>query len=294
MNLTQEQQNYVVQHLRDSEKTYSVCAIAKMIAKNNNDIGISPEETELAALIMNIGETSEEMSPNGVSIYSREYGPWDDKAKELNANRGQISVGMAEEQGIELSQNVKDAIISTSKGGSLNKLAITLKLAQTMEAIKHTRWSRGQEKQPAKNIEEVTQILDEELDFMLRGQDISEEEKNEIKLSMLTAARKTYVQEKQTRVQNLIRTIVIATERELDVQPDVAAHTGSTTLTEESIKELLSKIPDDEIDEFCDGLESVARRNAYTALIHEDMVCSYIDSWEKGERISKKEAPDEI
>lgn len=289
MTLTQEQQEYIVKHLREPQKTYAICSIAKMIAQNNNDINLNPEDTELAALIMNIGETNDVMTPNGVSIYSKEYGPWDEKAKELNSNRGQISIDMAEEQGIKLSQNARDAIISTSKGGTLNKLAITLKLAQTMEAIRHTRWSRGQEKQPAKDIAEVIKILNEELDFMLKGQQISEESKNEIKVSMIRSAKKTYIQEKHVMVQNLIRNIVWNTNRELDMSPDVAKHIGSTTLTEDSINELLGKIPEDRIDDFCYELKKIVDMPAQTALRHEDMVCNFIDSWEKEEKIIKKE-----
>ena len=77
MNLTSEQQKYIVQHLRDPEKTYAIAALATKISEKNKDMHLEQEETKIAALIMNIGETSDKMKINGVSIYSKEYGPWD-------------------------------------------------------------------------------------------------------------------------------------------------------------------------------------------------------------------------
>lgn len=293
MNLTDEQQGYIYRHLNNPEKTFSIAAIAKKLVQNNNDISIEANEAELAALIMNIGETSDEMNVDGINIYSKEYGPWDDKAKELNKNRGEISVRMAEEQKIALSETQKEAIISTSRGGTLNELAIALKVAQTMEAIKHTRWSRGQEKQPAKNIHEVTEILEEEIDFMLRGQEISDEEKGKIKSSMINSAKKTYIQEKHAMVQKTISMIVMWTNRELDMNPSVADHVGNTTLTEERIKALLDQIPEDKIDDFCYKLTKIIDTPVPTALLHEDMVGEFISSWEKEEKAIKKEEPDE-
>ena len=289
MNLTKEQQQYVSEHLREAEKTYAICSIAKMIAKNSKDINLKPEETELASLIMNIGETNEAMSLNGVSIYSKEYGPWDDKAKELNARKGEMSIEMAENQVIELSQNAKEAIIGASKGGTLNKLAITLKLAQTMEAIKHTRWSRGQQKQPAKDIKEVTGILNDELNFMLNGQQIDYETKEQIKQSMISAARDTYVQEKQTRIKSLIQSIMMFADRELDVQPDVASHVGISRLTEERINSFILGLSTENIDEVYKNIDDIANMPLYASLHCEDELYDYIKKVEKS-----KDEPDVI
>lgn len=294
MNLTKEQQDYVVQHLREPEKIYAVCALAKKIAQNNHDIHLDQDEVELAALLMNIGETNNKMVVNGVSIYSKEYGPWDDRAKQLNVDRGLLSVEMAEEQGIDLSQGVQGAIISTSKGGSLNKIAITLKLAQTMEAIKHPRWSRGERKEPAKNISEVTDILNEELSFMLKGQDIDDETKRKLQDSMISAARATYVQEKQCNIRNLLQLVVMATERELALYPDVDRHIGSTTLTEECIETLLKNMPDEKIDSFWKSLEKKYEQPSRTALYKEDDVSNFIYEWEKGKFTPEREEPKEI
>lgn len=294
MNLTDEQMGYIYKHLRDPQKAFSICAIAKKLSQNNNDMHLDQDEVELAALLMNIGETSDKMLVNGVSIYSKEYGPWDDKAKQLNVDRGQLSVEMAEEQGIDLSQGAKEAIVSTSKGGSLNKIAITLKLAQTMEAIKYPRWSRGEKKEPAKDIVEVTEILNEELSFMLREQDIDDETKRKIQESMISAARATYVEEKQSNIRRLIGTVVMATERELDMNSDVASHVGSTTLTEERINKLLENIPDERIDEIFTSLEGVANNDTYTAIRREDVICRLVSEWENGKIDKPRKEHEEI
>ena len=292
MNLTDEQKGYVYKHLRDPQKAFSICAIAKKLSQNNNDMYLDQDEVELAALLMNIGETSDKMLVNGVSIYSKEYGPWDDKAKQLNVDRGQLSVEMAEEQGIELSQGAKEAIISTSKGGSLNKIAITLKLAQTMEAIKYPRWSRGEKKQPAKDISEVTEILNEELSFMLKGQVIDDETKIKIQESMISAARTTYIQAKQSDIQRLMESVVETSEDEAKVK--FGSSSNTTTLTEERINKLLENIPDERIDEFFTSLENVINNDTYTAIRREDVISRLVSEWETGKVYKPREEHEEI
>ena len=46
MNLTGEQIKYINEHLRDKDKTYSVCAIAKKLAESNQEVDFTPEEKQ--------------------------------------------------------------------------------------------------------------------------------------------------------------------------------------------------------------------------------------------------------
>ena len=229
---------------------------------------------------MNIGETSDNMSVNGVNIYSKEYGPWEDKAKELNANRGQESVVMAESQGIELTDTAKEAIISSSKGGTLNKMGITLKVAQTMEAIQHTRWSRGEKKDPAKDLAETKEIVGEELDFMIRS--VDEEQKEDIKESMLNAAQEVYVARVRNSIRSIVDNIVNESDREISTFY-LDEHLTESKLTDKT-NQLLSIIPAEKIDELLQQIEeekSKGYASKEAPLQIESNIGGILNKWEK-------------
>lgn len=142
------------------------------------------------------------MFVDGVSIYSKEFGKWDDsekgkKAKALNSERGSKSVEMAQQLGIQLDPEMIEAIEATSKGKSVNLMAVLMKVAQTYEAVKHPRWSRGEKKEAAKNFEEVEEILREEMDFMMGGQEIEPQAKEQLVNGIIESARTTYSIEQQ-------------------------------------------------------------------------------------------------
>lgn len=290
MNLTQEQMIYIKEHLRDADKTYAVCALAKKIAETNSDMALDHEEVSVASLVMNIGETNEKMMVNGVSIYSKEYGPWDDIAKTLNAERGSLSAEMATEQGIELSDSAKDAIIASSKGGSLNKMGIALKVAQTMEAIKHTRWSRGEQKESVQNIDEMTEIVGEELDFMLSKQDIDKQTKNQIKESMLSSAREVYVSEKQHSIKSKI--IHVNWDEGKMMQEMGIEYIIPSIMEPERVEQLLKNVPAERIDELHNEVDQITSQQDSTSMYEvEKSVVKLLGKWEK-EYIERNEKDD--
>lgn len=280
-NLTKEQEEYVQKHLRNRDKSYSIAAIAKMITVNNPDMHIDPDEVQLAAILMNIGETSDAMKINGENIYDHK-GAWTQEMRALNEKRGKISVDMAESQGIHLSDSIKEAIISTSRGGSLNITGIALKMAQTMEAVKYERDTKEGHKKPVENISELTEILDRELDFMLRGQEVSGDVKKQIKDSMIAAARKTYVMEKSQKIKGTIIHIAGVTDIEVSANPSVQEHVGENIFTTEAIDKFLSSIPPERIDDLQKEIEGLFLVGYPTDLLMEDGLADIIRAWSEG------------
>lgn len=206
MELTKEQMEYVMNHQKSPENVREVAEVLRKLAErypNNEELHVTPEELKNMLLIANIGEHHPDMFIDGVSIYSKEFGKWDDsergkQAKALNAQRGSKSVQMAQELGIELTPEMVEAIEATSQGKSVNLMAVLMKAAQTYEAVKHPRWSRGEKKEPAQSFEEVEEILREEMEFMMRGQEIEPEAKDQLVNGIIESARTTYSMEKIT------------------------------------------------------------------------------------------------
>lgn len=279
MRLTEEQNKYVIEHLRNPQKTLSIAAIARMLTQNNTDMHLDSEEVEMAALLMNIGETSEYMIIDGENIYDH-AGGWTPEMREKNAERGQRSIEMAESQGIALSDMSKEAIISTSKGGTLNKIGITLKVAQTMEAVKYKRYTKEGPKEPAKNITEVTEIINSELDFMLRGQAISEDTKEQIKNSMIAAARKTYVMEKSNDIRSIVHYVTYEAEKQISMYDSVSSHIGESTLTDSVISDFLKRIPEDKIDDIYSEVHEAFSDNNTPITCIESNIGDIISKWE--------------
>ena len=288
-DLTKEQEKFVEENLRNKDKSSSIAAIAKMITLNNPDMHVDPDEVQLAAILMNIGETSDAMKINGENIYDHK-GAWTQEMRALNEKRGEISVDMAESQGIQLSDSIKEAIISTSRGGSLNIIGIALKMAQTMEAVKYERDTKEGHKNPVENISELTEILDRELDFMLRGQEISEDVKKQIKDSMIAAARKTYAMEKSQEIKGTINYIAGVTDIEVSANPSVQEHVGENIFTTEAIDKFLSSIPPEKIDALQNEIEGLFLIDYPTELLREDGLADIIRAWSE-EKSKGEETP---
>lgn len=205
MELTKEQLEYVMKNQRSPENAEKLARLVKKLAErypNKGDLHVTPEELSQILLITNIGEYHPDMLIDGVSIYSEEFGKWDDsergkKAKELNATRGSKSVEMAQQLGIQLEPEIIQAIEATSQGKSVNLMAVLMKVAQTYEAVKHPRWSRGVKKEAAKDFNEVEEILREEIDFMMMGQEIEPEAKEQLVNGIIESVRTIYSIEKQ-------------------------------------------------------------------------------------------------
>lgn len=278
MHLTNEQSRYVFEHLRNPEKTYAVGAYARSIAAANETLQISAADAEIAALIMNIGETSENMKINGVSIYSEEFGPWGESARKLNEIKGLESISMAASQGIELTDDIKQAIITCSRGGTLNNMAITLKVAQTLEAIKHPRWSRGEKKEPAKNIDEVSSIVSEEVMFMIKNMELDEAAKLDIKQSMVSSARKVYSMEKQQSIRRMLGLFSYSEAKSMQEWgidfDDSNAQLGL------KLDNLFMHISEDEIDPLFDELSSIVSTQDVSEMDKNILTTSVIKKWE--------------
>ena len=206
MELTKEQMEYIMNHQRSPENAYKVSETLRKLAErypDKDELQVMPEELKNILLIANIGEHHPDMYIDEVSIYSKEFGKWDDsdrgkKAKDLNAQRGSKSVEMAQQLGIKLEPEMVEAIEASSQGKSVNLMSVLMKAAQTYEVVKSPRWSRGEKKEPAKNFEEVEEILKEELDFMMKGQEIESEAKEQLISGIIESARATYSVEKVT------------------------------------------------------------------------------------------------
>ncbi len=278
MYLTNEQSRYVFEHLRNPEKAYAIGAYARSLAYENETIQISAADAEIAALIMNIGETSENMKINGVSIYSEEFGPWGESAKKLNEIKGLESISMATSQGIELTDEAKQAIIACSRGGTLNNMAITLKVAQTLEAIKHPRWSRGEKKEPAQNIDEVSSIISEEVMFMIKNMEIDETTKMDIAQSMVSSARKVYSREKQQSIRRLLG--VFSYDEAKSMQEGGIDFDDSNAELGLKLDKLFMHIPEDEIDAFFDEISSVTATQDISESDKTLLATSVIKKWE--------------
>lgn len=278
MHLTNEQSRYIYEHLRNPEKAYAIGAYARNLASENKTIQISSADAEIAALIMNIGETSENMKINGVSIYSEEFGPWGESAKKLNEIKGLESISMATSQGIELTDEAKQAIIACSRGGTLNNLAITLKVSQTLEAIKHPRWSRGEKKEPAKNIDEVSSIIGEEVEFMIKNMEIDETAKTDITQSMVSSARKVYSMEKQQSIRRMLG--ALSYDEVKSMQESGLDFDDSNAELGLKLDKLFMHITEDEIDVFFDDISGVATSQDISDIDKSLLTSSVIKKWE--------------
>lgn len=221
MNLSEEQKEYLEKNKRGNID--KVAATAKTIASNfPGDLDFLPEDMEHLLYIFSIGETHEKMFVDGVSIYSKEYGPWDDKARELNSQRGAYSVEIAVNEGISLNQEEIQAVESMSSGKNINLRALIMKVAQTYEAVKFPRWSRGEKKEPAKDFDEVSEILQEEIDFMIRNQEIAEDERQNLTGNLVEAARTTYDMENKILKEDIKQAVEgVSAKEALDLLSEV-------------------------------------------------------------------------
>lgn len=161
MNLTQEQLNYVQEHLRRPENEIGIAQISEMIAKEYQKVGgdIIPQEAKLTAYIMNLGETDDRIS----YIYSSDHN-WKEhpEAIELNKQHGKYSVEMAENIGIQLTAEQQEVIEGHSKQEYKTPLAQIIKVAEVCKATESPRWYRGEKKEAAKSWEEVSDVLKED------------------------------------------------------------------------------------------------------------------------------------
>ncbi len=177
MELTKEQIEFIKSKQLDSEKTLKVANVVGTIAQDveqKYDLEFNPKEAEQIFLISNIGQMHPDMTVDGASIYSKDYGPWDDRAKQLNSNRGNYSIQMAEEQGIELTQSEKETIEGTTRGKASNLMGVVIKSAQTFIAVQSPRYNYGQKKEAAKNFNEIQEYLKETFDEISKQVDIDD------------------------------------------------------------------------------------------------------------------------
>ena len=262
MNLTNEQKEYLENNRKGN--IYSVAYTAKTLAARYPEkIDFNPEDLQYLLYIFSIGETHEALyidkEGNGekVSIYSKEYGPWDDKARELNKTRGALSVELAQREGISLSEDEIQAVESMSTGGNINLMAIMMKMAQTYEAVKHPRWSRGEKKEPAKDFNEVSEILQDEIKFMIKNKELPENEKQNLISNLIEAARATYDMEYTTRYVGSLR---IQEENEIFIY-GLQDKIGPSLLTDERLAELYSKLTNAELTDLYKDMQEASRES---------------------------------
>ena len=106
------------------ENAKKLAEVLKKLAErypNNDELHATPEELKNMLLIANIGEHHSDMSPNGVNIYSPEYGAWGEEERKLK----QINRLNTKKQKIEeLFEFLKE-----------NKLKITNEIKEELEKI---------------------------------------------------------------------------------------------------------------------------------------------------------------
>ena len=201
MNLTKEQQDFVMSKQLDPEKNLQVAntvgAICEKIGEQK--LGFTSDDIQRICLISNIGQMHPDMYVNGVNIYSREYGSWKEDngiAGKLNSNRGNYSIQMAEEQGIELSDEEKETIEGTSRGRASNLMSSMVKIAQTYIAVQRERWANGVEKGPAKDFSEISGYLRETIDEISEQFEMDPQLVEDVIRASGEVYRKTHQQEK--------------------------------------------------------------------------------------------------
>lgn len=260
MELTKEQMEYIMNHQRSPENAHKVSETLRKLAErypNKDELQVTPEELKNILLIANIGEHHPDMSIDGVSIYSKEFGKWDDsergkKAKALNSQRGSKSVEMAQQLSIKLEPEMVEAIEANSRGKSVNLMAVLMKAAQTYEAVKSPRWSRGEKKEPAKNFEEVEEILKEELDFMMKDQQLEPQTKENLVSGIIESSRATYCAEKVTKqakgmVWNTVKYMQEFTGEQVEITPmetDEFWNDFFSNLTNEQVVQVMDEVKD--------------------------------------------------
>ena len=148
----------VASFLIDSEKGLRTAQIAMAIAikAKNSGYKISCELAYDTALIMNMGQLPISY------IYEKDF-DWSKhpEARNLNRKHGEESVKIAEQLGIELSSEQIDAIVAHCKGECPNLLCEIITIAETCEAVTHTRVYNNRFKKPAKDWAEIEAILRE-------------------------------------------------------------------------------------------------------------------------------------
>ena len=277
MELTKEQMEFVMKNQRSPESAKGLADVVEKLAgryPNKEELQATPEELRNMLLIANIGEHHPDMFVEGVSIYSTEYGKWDEsekgqKAKALNAVRGSKSVEMAQSVGIELTPEMLEAIEATSKGKSVNLMAVLMKAAQTYKAVQQPRWSRGVKKEAAKNFEEVEEILKEELDFMMKGQEIEPESREQLLSGIIESARATYSIEKQAvKAADMSGNILWWSFEKALVELGMENNIGeSPEKTSEFWEEMLSKLNEEERNTLINELNDVKDEKGLSDLV---------------------------
>lgn len=169
MNLNREQKEFIESKQLDPEKNLQVANTVEAICDKIGEqkLGFTSDDIQRICLISNIGQMHPNMYVNGINIYSREYGSWKEDngiASNLNSNRGNYSIQMAEEQGIELSDEEKETIEGTSRGRASNLMSSMVKIAQTYIAVQRERLANGEQKGPAKDFNEIAGYLRETID----------------------------------------------------------------------------------------------------------------------------------
>ena len=197
MNLTKEQQDFVMSKQLDPEKNLQVAntvgAICEKIGEQK--LGFTSDDIQRICLISNIGQMHPDMYVNGVNIYLYD-GPWDEKARTLNLNRGEYSVQMAEKQGIKLSDDEKETIKGTSRGRASNLMSSMIKIAQTYIAVQRKRWNDNKDKGPIKDFDKIADELRVTIDEISEQFEMDPQLVEDVIKASGEVYRKTHQQEK--------------------------------------------------------------------------------------------------
>lgn len=161
---TSLQKQFILEHLRRPENDKAISQIASLIAGEYQKVGgtIPSELVIQTALLMNLGETDSRIA----HIYDSTYS-WKDHPEAISLNKlhGSYSVEMAENIGINLSEEQKAVIEGHSKGDYSSALGQIIKIAEICKATESPRWYRGERKEPAKSWDEVYTVLKEDSDL---------------------------------------------------------------------------------------------------------------------------------
>jgi len=159
MAFDRNQKANIMTHLINLNKSAETASIAYEIAKKHGEI--SPELTYATAILMNLGETHDEIKHIYDPFYRwpKEGMDRPDHPINLNKRHGEFSVKMAESFGINLTEEQKQAIEGHSKGEYSTALGQIIKIAEVCRATEDKRIYNGEDKNAATSWEEIEKIL---------------------------------------------------------------------------------------------------------------------------------------
>ncbi len=163
MNITAEHLEKIKGMLRDVKKEIEIAELAKNVASEYNqnlteEDRMNPNAVFDLAMVMNIGETAEDIS----WIYDKTCN-WREhpEAIKLNEQHGEYSVKMLEQMGINLTAEEKKEISGHSKKEFPTLRSKIIKGAEVCVACNRKRMYRGEEKEES-SYDELKGILLEE------------------------------------------------------------------------------------------------------------------------------------